>query len=105
MARPAMTVSGACETRREPGELKWITRFAQIIDDVAKIRLAKVRQHPAVVNIRAPAHETVVVRLAPKLRDQPAQQEMLCQTHACVRRHFKSAHLDKTEATGAAFRR
>ena len=63
------------------------------------------RQHPAVVNVRAPAHETVFVWLLPELRDEPAQQQMLREAHLRVRRHFKRAHLDETEPARAAFRR
>ena len=47
--------------RREPVVFKRITGLAQIADDIAKIRFAKMRQHPAVVDVRAPAHEIVFV--------------------------------------------
>src|ERR1035441_2424137 len=63
--------------RREPVELERITGFLQIADDVAEIRFAKMRQHPAVVNVRAPAHEIIFVRLVPEFRDEAAQHQML----------------------------
>src|SRR6202012_5959714 len=48
------------EVRREPVKLERIFRIAQIADDVLQIRFAEMRQHPAVMNIRAPAHEAVL---------------------------------------------
>ena len=91
--------------RREPLELERITGLAQIADDILEIRFAKMRQHPAVMNVRAPAHEAVCVRLLPEFRDEAAQQEMLREAHPRVRRHFERAHLDEAEPAAAAFRR
>src|SRR5208282_1712517 len=45
--------------RREPVGLEWITGFAQVADDIAEIRFTKMRQHPAVMNVRAPAHQII----------------------------------------------
>ena len=90
------------EVRREPVELERIPGIAQIVDDVLEIRLAEVRQHPAVVDVRAPADEVVRVGLLPEFGDESAQEQMLRETHARVRRHFEGAHLDETQATGAA---
>ena len=42
----------------------------------------EMRQHEAVVQLRAPAHERALVRLAPEPRDQRAQQQLLRQAHA-----------------------
>src|SRR5580765_1995595 len=85
------------EVRREPIELERITGVVQIVDDIAEIRLAKVRQHPAVVDVRAPAHEVVGVGLLPEFRDEAAQQEMLREAHLRMWRHFKRPHLDEAE--------
>src|ERR1019366_5377652 len=85
--------------RREPVELEQITGLAQVADDIAEIRFAKMRQHPAVMDVRAPAHEIIFVRLLPKLRDEATQYQMLGKTHARLRRHFKRAHLDKDETS------
>jgi hypothetical protein len=91
--------------RREPVELKRIARLAQVADDVLEIRLAKVREHPAVMDIRAPADEAVLVGLLPEFGDQAAQQQMLGEAHARMRRHLKGAHLDQPEPASTAFRR
>src|SRR5579862_1314941 len=82
------------KVRREPVEFKRITGLAQIPDHILEIRLAKMWQHPAVVDIRSPADQAVFVRLLPKFRDETAQQQVLRETHSGVRRHFKRAHLD-----------
>src|SRR5215216_4636075 len=60
-------------------------------------------EHPAVMKVRAPAHEIVFVRLVPEFRDQPAQEEMLRETHARMRWHFKGAHFNEAQSAGAAF--
>src|SRR5216684_224504 len=90
------------EVRCEPICLERKTRLAQIANDIPEIRLAKMREHPTVVNVCAPAQETAGVSLLPEFRDEAAQQEMLRETHPRVRRHFKCAQLDEAEATAAA---
>ena len=90
------------EVRREPVRLERKTSITQVMDDVLEIRLAEVRQHPAVVDVRAPAHEIVGVGMLPELGDQSAQQKMLRQAHARVRGHLESAHLNQAETPGAA---
>ena len=45
----------------------------EILDDFAEILFDKVRQHEAVVKLRAPANEFSAVRLFPKTGDQRAQ--------------------------------
>ena len=91
--------------RREPVKFERITGVAQIADDIAKIRFTKMRQHPAVMDVCAPAHEIVFVRLLPKFRDKAAQQEMLGEAHARMRRHFKRAHFHEAKPASSAFGR
>src|SRR5207244_2906329 len=93
------------EMRRKPVELERIPRVAQIAEDVLEVRLAEMRQHPAVMEVGAPAHEAVPVWLAPELADESAQQEMLGETHARMGRHLEGAHLDEPKTAIAALRR
>ena len=58
------------------------------------------RQHEAVVQRRAPAHETAVLRLAPEPGDERAQQQLLGEAHARIGRHFEGAEFDEAEAAG-----
>src|SRR6185436_6371155 len=51
------------EVRREPVKLERIARIAQIANDVLEIGLAEMREHPAIVNVGAPAHQSVRVWL------------------------------------------
>src|SRR6185369_3336961 len=51
------------KVRGEPVEVEGIAAIAQIVDHIFEVRLAEVRQHPAVMDVRAPADEAVVVRL------------------------------------------
>jgi hypothetical protein len=55
------------------------------------------RQHEAVVQRGAPAHQRLLVGLGPEARHQRAQQQHLRQAHARVRRHLEGAELDQPE--------
>ena len=77
----------------------------QVADDVFEIGLAKVRQHPAIVDVGAPPHEAVPVGLAPELANESAQEEVLREAHARVRRHFEGAHFDEPKAAAATLGR
>src|ERR1043166_4163713 len=48
--------------RREPIEFERITGVPQIADNIAEICFAKMRQHPPVVNVRTPPHQTIGIR-------------------------------------------
>ena len=65
----------------------------------------EMRQHEAVVQRRAPAHQPALLRLAPEPGDQRAEQQLLGQAHARVRRHLEGAELDQAEPAGRAVRR
>ena len=72
---------------------------------VAEIRPKIMGQHEAVVQRRSPAHELLAIWLFPEHRDQRAQQQLLREAHARVRRHFERAELDQAEPAGRAVRR
>ena len=70
---------------------------------VVEVLPDEVRQHEAVVQLGAPARQARrPVRLAPEARDQRAQQQLLREAHARVRRHLEGAHLEQAEAAGRA---
>src|SRR5258706_522467 len=93
------------EVRSEPLELERIPGVAQITDYVLEIRLAEVREHPAIMDVGAPANEAVPVWLAPEFADESAQEEMLRQAHARVWWHLESSHFDEAQPAAAALRR
>src|SRR5687768_1536534 len=70
--------------RREPLELKRVSALAQVPDDVAEIVFTKVRQHPTIMDVSAPADERVCIRFTPEPGDKTAQEKMLSQAHASV---------------------
>jgi hypothetical protein len=87
----------------EPTGLHRIAVLAQIVDHLAKIAPDKVRQHPAVVDVGAPADERLGVGLLPEARDEGAQKKLLGQAHAGVGRHFKGAHFQQAETGRRCF--
>ena len=60
------------------------------------------RQHETVVQIGAPAHRRALLRFAPEPGDQRAQEQLLGERHARVRRHLEGAELDEPEPAGHA---
>ena len=62
----------------------------------------EMRQHEAVVQLRAPAHQRLLVGLLPEPGDQRAQQQHLRQAHPRMRRHFEGAEFQQAEAAGRA---
>src|SRR5262252_6194486 len=91
--------------RRKRFGVERIAGLAEITDDLSEIGLAKMRQHPAVVDVGAPAHEVIGVRLIPEFCDEAAEKKVLRETHAGVGWHFKGAHLDQAQSATSAFRR
>src|SRR5438874_9559759 len=87
---------------REPFGFQRITVILQILDDIAKILLHKMRQHESVVQFCTPADQAALVRTLPKARDERPQQKLLGQTHAGVRRHFEGAQFDQTKPATTA---
>ena len=70
----------------------------------SKVLRDEMRQHEAVVQLRAPADERLLVRRLPEPRDERAQQQLLRQAHARVRRHLERAQLHQPLPAAAACR-
>ena len=62
-------------------------------------------QQEAVVQLGAPAHQRRAVGLAPEARDQRAQQQLLDDAHAGMRRHLEGTQLQQAQAAGGRVRR
>src|SRR5213592_4334561 len=93
------------KVRREPIRFQRVTALSQVINHVVKILLNKVRKHEAVMKVRAPAHQRALVGLLPKAGDERAEQKLLGETHARVRRHFKGSQFDQAKPPAAALGR
>jgi hypothetical protein len=89
----------------EPFHSQRVAGLIQVGNNILQILVHEMREHEAVVNFRAPPDQFVAVGALPQMRDQGAKQKMLCETHARMRRHFKSAHFEKTEAARCRVRR
>jgi hypothetical protein len=74
----------------------------QLGEHAQKIFPEEMRQHETIMQRGAPAHELALLRLAPELCDQGADQQLLRQRHARIRRHFKGAEFDQPEPAGGA---
>ena len=77
----------------------------EIGEDVEKILPDVVAQHEAVVQRGAPARQPPVERVAPQAGDDRADEQLLGEAHARVRRHLEPAELDQPEPPGRAVRR
>ncbi len=90
------------EERLEPLQLEGIAGPLQVGDHLLHVLADKMRQQEAVVQLGPPAHQLMRIRLVPEPGDQGAQQQILHQAHAGVRRHLEGAQLDQAEAPGGA---
>src|SRR5713226_10193561 len=79
------------EMGREPGVLEREPGLAHLGEHVLEVLLDEMRQHEAVVQLRAPARQFLDVRGLPEAGDQTAEQQLLHQAHAGVRRHLERA--------------
>ena len=93
------------EVRGEPVVLQRIAMVLEVADDVAKIFLHEMRKHEAVVQFDAPADEFLLVGSFPETGDQGAEQELLREAHAGMRRHFERTQFEKAETAGGALGR
>ena len=84
-----------------PGGLKRIAARGQLIDDFTEIIPHEPRQHEAVMQLRAPVDEFVLVGLVPEARYQGPQQQHLGQAHARMGRHFKGTEFEQTAPPAA----
>ena len=86
--------------RVKPLRIERIACAAEIVQDTEKVLPDDVCQHEPVVQGGAPPHQRATLRLAPEPGDQGAQEQLLRQTHACVRRHLERAELDQAQPPG-----
>ena len=75
--------------RLEPGRIERVAGALEIVQDFEEIVPDEMFEHIAVVQGRSPAHRLAVKRRAPESGDERAQQQLLGETHARVRRHFE----------------
>ena len=90
------------ELRVEPFRPEGEAVLPEIVEHIDEIRPDVVRQHEAVVQRRAPAHEAAVERVLPETRDDGAHQQLLREAHARIGRHLEAAELDQPEPAGRA---
>ena len=90
------------ELRRKPGGVKCITCSVHLGHHVVHVLLDEGGQHPAVVQLGAPAGGGRAVGRLPEAGDQGAQQQLLHHAHVGVGRHLKGAQLQQAQAAGAA---
>ena len=86
------------EVRREPRHVERVAELGELAEHVLEVHAHEGRQHEAVVQLGAPARERAAVGLLPKARDQGAQQQLLRNAHARVRRHLEGAQLQEPQA-------
>ncbi len=93
-------------TRGGPGTSRVCERVAgaaQIVEHVLEVLRHEVRQREAIDEAGPPAHRLPPVRRAPEPGDhRAAQQELLGEAHARVRRHLEGAQLDQPQAPARA---
>ena len=75
--------------RFEPGRVEGVAGALEVIQDRKEILPDEMFQHKAVVQGRSPAYRLAVERRAPEPGNERAQQQLLGETHARVRRHFE----------------
>ena len=85
------------EVRSEPILLKCVTSLAQILYHVFPVELNEMRKQEAVMQRGSPPSELAAVRIPPEVRDQRAHQQLLGETHACVRRHLERPQLHQAK--------
>ena len=88
------------EMRFKPGHVEAVSGFSQLGQHVRKVHADQAWEQKAVVQLGAPARHAAVVGLCPEASDQRAQQQLLGNAHAGVRRHFEGAQLQQAQAAG-----
>jgi hypothetical protein len=86
--------------RFEPSRVEGIAAAGEVVQDFEKIAPNEMFEHVAIVQDRAPAHRLGVERRAPKGGDEGAQQQLLGETHARIRRHLERTEFNEPEPAG-----
>ena len=93
------------EVGGKPVGLEVVPRLAQFHQHVFPVEPDEIRQHEPVVQRRSPAHQRMLARGAPELRDERTHHQLLRDAHARMRRHFERPHLNQTQPRTGRFRR
>ena len=91
--------------RLVPLQVEGIAGARQVADHLGKVAPDEMRQHEPVVQRRAPAHQPPALRLAPEPGHQGADQQLLGQAHARVRRHLEAAEFQQAQPSRRPVRR
>jgi len=78
----------------DPGGIEKLHHRVQVLPQI-------VREHEAVMNQSAPSDEWIAERFFPESGYECANEQLLSETHAGMRRHFKSAEFEETESSGS----
>src|SRR5262249_61226325 len=89
----------------KPLRIEVIAGAAKTFQNVEKVLPNEVFQHESVVQGRAPTYRRAALWLAPEPGDQGAQEQLLRQAHARVRRDFGRAGLHPGPPPGLTVRR
>src|SRR5499425_2070620 len=89
----------------KPLRIEVIAGAAKTFQNVEKVVPNEVRQHESIVQGRTPTYRRAALWLAPEPGDQRAQEQLLRQAHARVRRHFERAELHQAQPPGWTVRR
>ena len=88
------------ELRGEPFRLEVEAVRLEVGEHVEEVGPHEMRQHEAVVQRRAPAHEFAVERRRPEARDERPHQQLLREVHARIGRHLEAAEFDEAQPAG-----
>ena len=91
--------------RCEPLGLHGEAGAPQVADNAFQVGPQEVRQHEAIVQRRAPAHQRLPVGLLPEPGDERADEQLLGEAHARMRRHLEGTELDEAQAAHGTVRR
>src|SRR5262245_5140010 len=84
----------------KPLRVEVIAGAAKTFQNVEKVLPNEVLQHESVVQGRTPTYRRAALWLAPEPGDQGAQEQLLRQAHARMRRHFERAKLQEAQPSG-----
>src|SRR5262249_1327190 len=84
----------------KPLRIEVIAGAVEIFQNIEKVLPNEVFQHESVVQGCTPTYRRAALWLAPEPGDQGAQEQLLRQAHARVRRHFERAELHQAQPPG-----